>query len=189
MANAEITLLTTTSQRVRATRSSADGSFAFEAVAPGEYVLAVRAPGFAESTQPTTIGDGPATVNVALQVAGLTEDVTVQGAMTGTASTGKTMAPQHTFNLWTAYDWPNGLGLNVGVRAQSRMFIDRNNEFTLDGYGLLNLGVRYQRGAIEYALNINNVTDTEYFASVLYDSQLYPGEPINVLGTIRVRLR
>jgi len=99
------------------------------------------------------------------------------------------MAPQHTFTLWTAYDWPNGFGLNAGVRAQSSMFIDRDNEFTIDGYGLLHLGVRYQRGGVEYALNINNVTDTEYFASVLYDSQMYPGEPINVLGTVRVRLR
>jgi hypothetical protein len=24
---------------------------------------------------------------------------------------------------------------------------------------------------------------------VLYDSQMYPGEPVNVLGTVRVRLR
>lgn len=99
------------------------------------------------------------------------------------------MAPRHTFNLWTSYDWSNGFGLNVGVRTQSSMFIDRSNEFTIDGYGLLNLGVRYQRGTVEYVLNITNVTDTEYFASVLYDSQMYPGEPINVLGTLRVRLR
>lgn len=99
------------------------------------------------------------------------------------------MAPRHTFNLWTAYDWPSGLGVNVGLRAQSQMFIDRDNAFTIDGYGLLNLGVRYQRGAVEYAVNINNVTDTEYVASVLYDSQMYPGEPVNMLGTVRVRLR
>lgn len=59
----------------------------------------------------------------------------------------------------------------------------------LDGYGLVDLGVRYQRGALEYALNINNLTDTAYFASALYDTQLYPGEPINVLATVRVRLR
>jgi iron complex outermembrane receptor protein len=99
------------------------------------------------------------------------------------------MAPKHTFTLWTAYDWPGGFGVNAGVRAQSSMFIDRGNEFTIDGYGVLNLGLRYQRGVVEYALNINNVTDTEYFASVLYDSQMYPGEPINVLGTVRIRLR
>ena len=93
------------------------------------------------------------------------------------------------FNLWTAYDWRNGFGLNIGLRSQSSMFIDRNNDFTIDGYALLNLGARYRRGRIEYAVNINNVTDTEYFASVLYDSQLYPGEPTNVLATVRVRLR
>ena len=99
------------------------------------------------------------------------------------------MAPRHLFNVWTAYDWPNGVGVNVGVRAQSKMFIDRDNQFTIDGYGLLNLGVRYLRGPFEYALNINNVTSTDYFASVLYDSQLYPGDPVNVLGTVRIRFR
>jgi outer membrane receptor protein involved in Fe transport len=51
-------------------------------------------------------------------------------------------------------------------------------------FALINLGARYRRGAVEYALNVNNLTDTEYFASVLYDTQLYPGEPINVLGTV-----
>ena len=99
------------------------------------------------------------------------------------------MAPRHMFNVWTAYDWPNGFGLNVGLRSQSRMFIDRNNDFTIEGYGLLNVGARYRRDRVEYAVNINNLTDTEYFASVLYDSQLYPGEPVNVLATVRVRLR
>jgi iron complex outermembrane receptor protein len=99
------------------------------------------------------------------------------------------MSPKHTFSLWTGYDWANGFGMNVGVRAQSKLFIDRTNSLTFDGYGVLNVGARYRRGPVEYALNVNNVTDTEYFSSVLYDTQLYPGEPINVLGTIRVRLR
>jgi iron complex outermembrane receptor protein len=99
------------------------------------------------------------------------------------------MVPRHTLSLWTAYDWANGFGINAGVRAQSSMFIDRGNEFTIDGYGLLNLGVRYRRGVVEYGLNINNVTDTDYFASVLYDSQMYPGEPVNVLGSVRIRFR
>ena len=104
---------------------------------------------------------------------------------------GKTpvFAPRHTFNLWTAYDWPSGLGVNVGLRAVSSQFGERANVFKLDGYGLVNAAVRYTRGPIEYALNIYNLTDTEYFASTLYDTQMYPGEPINVLGTIRVRLR
>lgn len=99
------------------------------------------------------------------------------------------MAPKHTFNLWTAFDWANGFGVSAGVRAQSKVFIDRENSLTFDGYGTLNLGARYLRGPVEYALNVNNVTDTDYFASVLYDTQLYPGEPFNVLGTVRIRFR
>lgn len=99
------------------------------------------------------------------------------------------MAPKHTFSVWTAYDWPNGFGVNVGVRAQSKVFIDRDNLLTFDGYGTLNLGARYRRGPVEYSVNVNNVTDTDYFASVLYDTQMYPGEPITVLGTVRIRFR
>jgi iron complex outermembrane recepter protein len=99
------------------------------------------------------------------------------------------MAPKHTFSIWTAYDWANGFGINVGARAQSKVFIDNANTLTYDGYGVLNLGARYRRGSVEYAVNVNNLTDSEYFASVLYDTQLYPGEPINVLGTVRIRFR
>ena len=78
------------------------------------------------------------------------------------------MAPKHTFSIWTAYDWANGFGINVGARAQSKVFIDNANTLTFDGYGMLNLGARYRRGSVEYAVNVNNLTDTEYFASVLY---------------------
>jgi iron complex outermembrane recepter protein len=99
------------------------------------------------------------------------------------------MAPKHTLSIWTAYDWANGFGVNVGARAQSNVFIDRDNLLTFAGYGVLNVGARYRRGSVEYAVNVNNLTDTEYFASVLYDTQLYPGEPINVLGTVRIRFR
>ena len=99
------------------------------------------------------------------------------------------MAPTHTFSIWRAYDWASGFGINVGARAQSKVFIDNANTLTFDGYGVLNLGARYRRGSVEYAVNVNNVTDTEYFASVLYDTQPYPGEPINVLGTVRIRFR
>ena len=93
VANADITLVTKTSQRVNATRSRADGAFAFDAVAPGEYVLEVHAPGFAALAQPVTVGNGSAAVTVTLTIAGIAEDVTVQGAMTGTAATGKTNLP------------------------------------------------------------------------------------------------
>ena len=98
-------------------------------------------------------------------------------------------APRHTFNAWTGYDWSNGLGVNVGARYFGRTFADNGNTFEVDGYGVLNLAVRYRRGRIEYQLNVNNVTDTTYFVAHQDYLQVYPGNPANVLGTIRVRMK
>ncbi|HLG60223.1 MAG TPA: TonB-dependent receptor [Vicinamibacterales bacterium] len=100
-----------------------------------------------------------------------------------------TFAPRHTFNIWTAFEMKNGLGFNVGARYFGETFADNGNVFAIDGYGTLNLGVRYKRGQFEYALNVNNVTDTKYFIAHQDYAQVYPGDPINVLGTVRVRLR
>jgi iron complex outermembrane receptor protein len=98
-------------------------------------------------------------------------------------------APRHTLNVWTSYDFANGFGASVGVRALSRQYGDLANMFEIGGYGLLNAAIRYTRGPVEYAVNINNITDTKYYASTLYDTQVYPGEPVNVLATVRVRVR
>jgi hypothetical protein len=69
------------------------------------------------------------------------------------------------------------------------VFADDSNLVTLDRFGVANIAVRYLRGPFEYALNINNFTNTDYFSSALYDTQVYPGDPINVLATVRWRLR
>ena len=119
----------------------------------------------------------------------VTFDDFLVNATTNLSGNTSIMAPRHTFSVWTAYDWANGFGVNVGARAQSKVFIDQANSLTFDGYGVLNLAARYRHGAMEYPINLNNVTDTDYFASVLYDTQLYPGEPFNVLGTVSIRFR
>src|SRR5690349_19992878 len=79
-------------QHTRSTRSNAHGAFSIESVAPGQYTLLVRAPGFKESTQSVSVG-AATNLTVTLQIAGVVEDVTVQGALLGTAATGKTNLP------------------------------------------------------------------------------------------------
>ena len=99
-------------------------------------------------------------------------------------------APRHTFNLWTGYDWSNGLR-RQRRRALSRQDVRRQRQH-VRGRRLRraeSLRVRYRRGAVEYQLNINNVTDTKYFVPHQDYLQVYPGSPVNVLGTIRVRLK
>lgn len=98
-------------------------------------------------------------------------------------------APRHTFNVWTGYTWQNGLGLNVGARYLGRTFADNENTFAIGGYGLLNLALHYRRGRVEYGVNINNLTDTDYFTAHQDYLQVYPGTPINAMATIRVRMK
>ena len=50
------------------------------------------------------------------------------------------------------------------------------------------LGASYTTGRMQYALNLTNVTDRQYWTSSLGNRQLYPGQPFNVLATVRVRM-
>jgi hypothetical protein len=77
----------------RSTLSASDGTFSFQGVAPGRYTIRVEAGGFVPATQPVDHGTSGQTVSVSLQVAGIKEDVSVTGALLGTAATGKTTLP------------------------------------------------------------------------------------------------
>ena len=98
-------------------------------------------------------------------------------------------APRQTFNLWAGYDWSNGFGVNAGARYLGKTFADNGNTFEVDGYGVLNLAAHYRRGRLEYHLNVNNATGTQYFVPHQDYLQVYPGNPVNVLGTVRVRIK
>jgi iron complex outermembrane receptor protein len=98
-------------------------------------------------------------------------------------------APRNTVNVWTSYAFRNGFSVNGGARYFGEVFADSGNAFAVGGYGLLNFAIRYRRGSLEYALNLNNLTDTTYYVPHLDYLQVYPGAPVNVLGTVRVRLR
>lgn len=72
------------------TRTAADGTFQFPEVSAGPRMLTVEAPGFLRWSQQITAGPEP--VSVVLQVAGISEDITVAGSaepnMTRPAPTG-----------------------------------------------------------------------------------------------------
>ena len=96
-------------------------------------------------------------------------------------------APEHTFSLSTSYAWQNGLTLMAGARVVGEQFINDNNAVSFSPYKLLNLGASYTRGRVQMVLNLNNVTDEVYWTSSLGNRQLYPGQPFNIIATVRVR--
>ena len=101
------------------TRTQNDGAFTFPRLAPGRYQLEINAPGFAAWTEDVTLDDADRTVDASLQIATLSEDVTVR-ANAIISSIGKTAAPLRdqplTVNRITA-DYIQSQGINDLVVA------------------------------------------------------------------------
>ena len=79
--DATVRLASTTSDAVHETRTDASGSFQLADVAPGEYLLSARSPGFSSPRQRIRL-NGAVTLALQLQVGTLRETVTVRGGGT-----------------------------------------------------------------------------------------------------------
>lgn len=75
--SALVTLSAAGASSPQTTRTGADGTFSFLGVPPGSYELHVDAPGFERSTQSITVPSGTPSINVTLQIAGITENLVV----------------------------------------------------------------------------------------------------------------
>jgi catecholate siderophore receptor len=103
------------------------------------------------------------------------------------AKKGATVAelPRHTFSMWSRYDFTPRLGAAIGVINRSSMFASTDNRVKVDGftrvdaafYARLNKHVRAQ-------VNIENLFDTNYIASVQNNNNLSPGSPTAVRASI-----
>jgi catecholate siderophore receptor len=103
------------------------------------------------------------------------------------AEKGATVAelPRHTFSMWSRYDFTPRLGAAIGVINRSSMFASTDNRVKVDGftrvdaafYARLNKHVRAQ-------VNIENLFDTNYIASVHNNNNLSPGSPTAVRASI-----
>jgi outer membrane cobalamin receptor len=111
------------------------------------------------------------------------------GVRTVLSGNTKSRTPRNTFSYQAGRVWTNGIALAVSGRTHGNQFLDDANTLSFDGYSLLNLAASYTRGWTSYAVNFSNVTSTEYWASIRGQRQFYPGEPLRVMGTIRMMFR
>ncbi|SEN17689.1 catecholate siderophore receptor [Nitrosomonas marina] len=93
--------------------------------------------------------------------------------------------PRNTFSMWSRYDFTPRIGAAFGVIYRSSMFAAVDNtvripDFTRVDAALFAQFTRQVRGQI----NIENIFDTNYFASVHNNNNISPGSPIAVRATL-----
>ena len=92
------------------------------------------------------------------------------------------LAPRHIGNLWTSRQFESGLGLAAGLRFVSSQFISEDNRFAIDSYVTVDAIVSYRIGRVRAAVNLKNLTGTEYESRGFGAVSAIPARPFEVLG-------
>ncbi|MEX0269199.1 TonB-dependent siderophore receptor [Leptolyngbyaceae cyanobacterium UHCC 1019] len=96
--------------------------------------------------------------------------------------------PRNSASLWTTYTLQNGdlkgLGIGAGAFYVGDRAGDLANSFEVPSYTRLDAAVFYQRDRFRVALNFKNLANTRYFEGSQDRTQVIPGTPFTVLGTI-----
>jgi iron complex outermembrane receptor protein len=103
---------------------------------------------------------------------------------------GKTprFAPKHNVNLWLRKDFRGGLNAAFGYRHLSEQFTDNANTLTLDSYGIAAAAVGYRTPRWDWTVNVDNLFDNDtYFLPGHFSNNAFPGPPVNVTTTVRMK--
>ena len=96
--------------------------------------------------------------------------------------------PEHTFNLWSHYQVTSQFGVGAGLAFQDESFADNDNTTTLPSYVRLDAAAYYDvSDDLRIQVNIENLTDTEYFPSAHTADNITVGAPINARFTVSGR--
>lgn len=88
--------------------------------------------------------------------------------------------PRHTFNLWSDYQLTARLGFGGGLTYQDESFADNGNAVTLPSFVRFDAAARYQLSdRTRLQLNIENLTDREYFPNAHNANNITVGRPLN----------
>lgn len=100
----------------------------------------------------------------------------------------KPNAPMHQGNLWTKYEFDqgvlSGLGIGFGANFVTERNLSLNAIQTIPGYSLMNAAFYYTTGNVRLQLNVNNLTDKTHWVGGYDYLRLFPGAPRNLMGTI-----
>jgi iron complex outermembrane recepter protein len=93
---------------------------------------------------------------------------------------------KHAVNIWLTKLWKERFTSSIGMRYQSRTFIDDENAFLLGGFTVFQGAVSYRHKSYDVSVNAENLFNRHrYFPGGLYENQVYPGAPLSVYGSVR----
>ena len=117
----------------------------------------------------------------AFQLGEFTSDV--QGIARKGATVGE--LPRHTFSVWNRYDFTPRLGAAFGVIYRGSMFASADNTVRIPDFTRVDAALFAQfTKSFRGQLNIENLFDANYFASVHNNNNITPGSPIAVRATL-----
>jgi outer membrane receptor protein involved in Fe transport len=98
--------------------------------------------------------------------------------------------PLHTANLWLTKQWKSGITTSIGSQTVGSVYADNADTIRLGGWTTFRGAVGYTRPRWEFNLNAENLFNRQrYFTGADYSDQVYPGSPINVFATVRLRFK
>lgn len=96
--------------------------------------------------------------------------------------------PENTFNIWNTYQVTDKLGLGLGLTYQDESFAGNNNQVTLPSFTRLDAAAFYDVSEdLRLQVNVENLTDTEYFPNAHTNNNITVGAPINAKFTVSGR--
>ena len=93
--------------------------------------------------------------------------------------------PEHLFSLWNRYDVTSKFGLGVGVTFQSDQFASISNNVELPDFARLDAAIYYQlNDRVQLQVNLENITNSDFFPSAHNDNNIQTAEPFNARFTL-----
>lgn len=109
---------------------------------------------------------------------------------TTAAPAGRKLAqlPRHQASAWARYNITPRLGLGLGVVHQSSTWATISNAVLLPAFTRIDAAAYYKvSDTVTVQLNVENLTDTDYFPAAHTDNNISTGKPLSAKATLRVK--
>ena len=108
------------------------------------------------------------------------QDGRITQSISSAAQAGAVLAqvPRHSFSLWNKYDISSKIGAGVGLIHRSDVFAATDNLVTLPAFTRVDSALFWKiTSQVRAQVNVENVFDTNYYASAHNNTNIQPGSP------------